>query len=168
MHYLVQEVARLPEPRPFLVMLGAMDGSTDEILRLATELLGSRGFAARSVPYRSVGAYSRAADCFALASLEEGFGRVYLEALMHGLPVLAHRHPVIEYVLGGCGIVADLRADGTLTSLLASALARPPGVVDMRRRWRSVAERFSWQTLGPRYAKMFRSVAHADLPGKST
>ena len=52
MHYVVEEVARLPAPRPFLMLLGAMDRSSDEIVRLANQRLGPEGFAARSVPYR--------------------------------------------------------------------------------------------------------------------
>ena len=43
-----------------------------------------------------------------LASLREGFGRVYLEALMNGLPVVAHRNEVTEFVLGEEGYLIDL------------------------------------------------------------
>ncbi len=38
---------------------------------------------------RQVGLYYSAADCFVLASFEESFGIVLLEALMYGLPVIA-------------------------------------------------------------------------------
>ena len=114
MHYVVEEVARLPAPRPFLMLLGAMDRGSEDIVRLAQERLGPGGFAARSVPYHDVAPYYAAADCFVLASLAEGFGRVFLEALAYGLPVIAHRHPVMEYVLGEHGVLADLSVPGTL------------------------------------------------------
>ena len=155
MDYVVEEVAGLPAPRPFLMLLGALDRSSDEILRLAHERLGPGGCAARSVPYHEVAPYYAAADCFVLASLSEGFGRVFLEALAHGLPVIAHRHPVMQYVLGEDGILADLSVEGALACHLPQVLAGPADARAMRRRWDSVRRRFSWDTLSPRYRRMF-------------
>jgi glycosyltransferase involved in cell wall biosynthesis len=167
MDYLVEEVARLPAPRPFLMLLGAMDDGSKEILRLATERLGGAGFAARSVPYGEVSGYYAAADVFALASLSEGFGRVYLEALSHGLPVVAHRHPVMAYVLGDQGDLADLSADGVLARHLRELLARPVDGRDMRRRWDSVRRRFGWDALAADYRRMFEHAArHALADGR--
>ena len=164
MHYVVEEVARLPAPRPFLMLLGAMDRSSDEIVRLAHERLGPGGFAARSVPYHEVAPYYAAADCFVLASLSEGFGRVFLEALAHGLPVIAHEHPVMEYVLGEHGILADLSAEGALARDLRQVLMRPADVRAMRQRWESVRRRFDWGALAPGYQRMFEHAALAPLP----
>jgi glycosyltransferase involved in cell wall biosynthesis len=164
MHYVVEEVAGLPDPRPFLMLLGAMDRSSDEIVRLAHERLGPAGFAARSVPYHEVAPYYAAADCFVLASLSEGFGRVFLEALAHGLPVIAHEHPVMEYVLGEHGILADLSAEGALARDLRQVLMRPADVRAMRQRWESVRRRFDWGALAPGYQRMFEHAALAPLP----
>ena len=139
MDYVVEEVAKLPAPRPFLMLLGSMDRSSDEIIRLAHERLGPDGVAARSVPYDEVAQYYAAADCFVLASLCEGFGRVFLEALAHGLPVIAHEHPVMRYVLGEHGILADLSVEGALARHLREVLARPADGHAMRQRWESGA-----------------------------
>ena len=167
MDYLVEEVARLPAPRPFLMLLGAMDEGSKEILRLATERLGEAGFAARSVPYGEVSSYYAAADVFALASLSEGFGRVYLEALGHGLPVIAHRHPVMAYVLGDQGVLADLSVDGVLARHLQELLARPVDGRDMHRRWDSVRRRFGWDALATDYRRMFeRAAQRAQADGR--
>ena len=162
MHYLVQELSRMPAPRPFLQMLGATDDSTDEIKRMAEDLLGLDGFSARSVPYTEVSDYYRAADIFALASLQEGFGRVYVEALMHGLPVIAHRHPVMEYVLGGFGCLGDLTRRGELTQMLADQLSKPADHEQALSRWASVRDRFSWPVLAPQYAAMFAAASGRD------
>ncbi len=163
MDYVVKEVAALPAPRSFLMLLGAIDRGSDEILRLAQERLGPAGFATRSVPYDDVAPYYAAADCFVLASLSEGFGRVFLEALARGLPVIAHRHPVMEYVLAEHGILADLSVEHALARNLLPVLARPADPQAMRQRWDAVRRRFSWDTLAPRYRRMFEHAARAPL-----
>jgi glycosyltransferase involved in cell wall biosynthesis len=154
MDFVVREVAPLPSPRPFLMLLGAMDESSREIVELAERVLGQTGFAVRSTPYDEVADYYRAADCFVLASLKEGFGRVFLESLMHGLPTIAHRHPVIEYVLGDDGLLCDLSVPGALTTRLREALAVAGDATASGRRWASVRKRFSWESLRPHYRDM--------------
>ena len=167
MDYLVEEVARLPQPRPFVQMLGAMDDSSREVVEHAQQLLGRDGFSARSVSYDEVSDYYRTADVFALSSLQEAFGRVYVEALMYGLPVIAHRHPVMEYVLGGEGWLGDLNRPGVLAQLLAERLRQPSDAEAAQRRWRSVRDRFDWPVLSPAYLEMFRVVAQRAKYGAS-
>jgi len=162
MDYTIREVAALPAPRPFLMLLGVMDASSREIVDLGRKLLGEDGFAARTAPYEDVADYYRAADCFALASLQEGFGRVYVESLMHGVPTIAHRHPVMEYVLDDVGLTGDLSVAGGLTALLPAALASSDDATAARRRWASVRDRFSWDTLRPAYRNMFLHAALRD------
>jgi glycosyltransferase involved in cell wall biosynthesis len=164
MDYVIREMAKLPEPRPFLQLLGAMDEQSPEILELGRQLLGAENFGAASMPYEKVADYYRTADCFVLASLKEGFGRVYLEALMHGLPVIAHQHPVMEYVVGAVGRLADLSQPGNLAALLATELKIPSADTLMRQRWESVRDRFSWPVLTPAYQRMFQTVAGSTSP----
>ncbi len=164
MHYVIEEVARMPEPRPFLQMLGAIDEKSPEIIELAETQLGSGNYAIKSVPYSEVSRYYQAVDCFVLGSLKEGFGRVYLESLLHGLPTIGHRHPVIEYVLGDVGILADLSQAGVLSNVLAETLAKPNSQEDAERRWRSVRDRFSWEKLAPQYLEMFHRSSEIKKP----
>ena len=167
MDYVIEEMARLPEPRPFLQLLGAMDERSQEIVGLGNRLLGMNNFAVASVSYEQVAEYYQAADCFVLASLKEGFGRVYLEAMMHGLAVIAHRHPVIEYVVGREGTLANLDQPGELTALLPGALQSSGDAVAAQRRWQSVRDRFHWPVLAPAYQAMFEAVAKRSLPVKA-
>lgn len=166
MDYLIDEVAALPEPRPFLQLLGAMDGNSEAVLEQARDRLGAGNFAAASVAPGAVANYYRAADLFVLASLAEGFGRVYLEALIHGLPTIGHHHPVIEYVLGDAGILGDFSRPGGLAPLLRKTIdrikAEDPARAEARRE--SVRSRFSWEVLRRDYAAMFETAATTPMP----
>jgi len=168
MDYLVNEVASLPKPRPYVLMLGAMDQQSHEILALANEKLGSDGYTARSVPYGQVEEYYRAADVFVLCSLREGFGRVYLEALVNGLPCVVHDHPVMRYVLSEEGIFEDLSRQGSLARVLGNTVAQPLDPSAMARRRDSIRKRFSWPVLASGYGRMFNDcLAMAIPPAKS-
>lgn len=158
MDYVIEEVARMPEPRPFLQLIGAIDATSAEVIALAESRLGKGNVSVRSVPYAQVSTYYRAADCFVLASLNEGFGRVYVEALMHGLPVIAHRNSVTEFVVGPAGRLEDLSQSGTLAAALAQTLAQPLTADAMRHRWESVKTRFDWAVLAPAYRRMFEAA----------
>jgi glycosyltransferase involved in cell wall biosynthesis len=155
MHYVIEEFARMRCKSPFLQLVGAADESSPEIIELGNTLLGPENFNARSVPSGEVASYYKASNCFVLASLQEGFGRVYVEALAHGLPVIAHRHPVMSFVLGDQGVLADLTQPGALASLMESILATEPDPNLYYRRWRSVKARFCWSVLKSAYRDMF-------------
>jgi 1,2-diacylglycerol 3-alpha-glucosyltransferase len=167
MDYLVNELAQLPQPRPHLLLLGAIDEQSNAIISLARDRLGEDGFTVRSVPYQEVADYYRVADVFALASLQEGFGRVFLEALIHGLPVIAHDHPVMRFVLGGEGTLADLSQPGELAKHLEIALREPRSHETAMRRRESVRSRFSWPVLAQQYRDMFYDCASIPPRGPS-
>ena len=165
MDYLVEEMARvrsegrskIGEGRsaPYVVLLGSMDAESAAIIALARQKLGEENFTARSVPHEQVADYYRAADLFVLASLQEGFGRVFLEALVHGLPVIAHDHPVMRFVLGREGTFGDLSKPGVLATLIREKLGREDSEADAIRRREMVRARFSWVVLAPHYREMF-------------
>lgn len=169
MDFLVREVAALPTPRPHLLLLGAVSAETAGIQALAGELLGDSGFTAQALPRERVLDAYRAADLFVLASLVEGFGLAHVEALAAGLPCIAHDTATTRYIYGEEGRLADLRAPGTLTPLLAAALAAstenaPARTARARGRHAWVYRRFSWDTLAPQYAEMFRACAAGRRP----
>jgi 1,2-diacylglycerol 3-alpha-glucosyltransferase len=155
MDYLVNEIAHLPQPRPYLVLVGAMDGESSAIVDLARAKLGEENFTARSVPHDQVGDYYHSADLFVLASLQEGFGRVFLEALIHGLPVIAHDHPVMRFVLGSEGMFGDLSKSGALAALIREISGKEDSDADAIRRRETVRQRLSWSVLASEYRDMF-------------
>jgi len=159
MDYVVREVAALPQPRPFLVMLGQREAETSAVLTLAHQLLGSAGFLCRTVPACEVRDYYDAADVFVLGSLMEGFGRVLVEAAARGLPCLAADQPFAREVLGSCGYFANLSRIGGLTDLLRQILAEGADLSRAIARQADVYARLSWDRLAPRYADMIVQVA---------
>ena len=63
-------------------------------------------------------AWYRRADAFATLSLHEGFGAPLVEALSHGLPVVARDAGAVAETLGGAGVVLE----GDDLALVAEAL----------------------------------------------
>ncbi|WP_166442869.1 glycosyltransferase family 4 protein [Phragmitibacter flavus] len=161
MDFVIEEIARMSGPRPFLQLLGSTDSQSNEIITLANERLGSDNYSVLSLPKESVHDYYQASDAFVLASLSEGFGRVYIESLMHGLPTIAHRNEVTEYVLSDVGTLIDLTKPGQLAAQLSEELGKTPvsSFEEMSRRRNSIVRRFSWDALRTSYIDMFRSVA---------
>jgi 1,2-diacylglycerol 3-alpha-glucosyltransferase len=156
MDYVVEEIAALPEPRPYLVMLGHMDANSPPIIDLATQKLGKDGFTARSVPYEQVSKYYQVADIFVLGSLKEGFGRVYLEAMIHGLPCVVNDQAVMRYVLAEHGLFTDLSKSGTTSAAISDLLQSNQSLESKIERREYVRKKFSWQNLVPLYLDMFR------------
>jgi 1,2-diacylglycerol 3-alpha-glucosyltransferase len=160
MDYIVDEVAKLPGPRPLLAMIGAMDGGSAEILTEAREKLGAEGFVARSVAPEEMQTWYAAADVFVLGSLAEGFGRVYIEALGAGLPVFCHDFPVGRFVNGTEAVYGNFSQSGRLAALLLehSDLFKENMGADQRR-WAYALDTFGWPALAPRYREMFQTAA---------
>ncbi|MCB0197700.1 MAG: glycosyltransferase family 4 protein [Anaerolineae bacterium] len=163
MDYVIREVAALREPRPYLVMLGQFDEESAEVISLGNQLLGRDNFQAKTVPYHKIAKYYQIADAFVLASLNEGFGRVLLEAMSHGLPCLVHDYDVTRFVLGQEGYFADFRATGSLAELIKATLTSQDKAKKLRRH-QSVYKRFSWDTLRPMYVDMILRCAKSCPP----
>lgn len=159
MDYVIKEVAGLPEPRPYLLLVGQQEAESSEVIALGTSLLKNDNFQARSVAPQEVADYYRAADVFTLASLSEGFGRVLLEAMSHGLPCLVHDYEVTRYILEEHGHFADFQIPGNLSDLIHKVLEQRECESKRRLRHRSIYERFGWGHLHSSYIDMIQHCA---------
>lgn len=159
MDYIIHEIASLPEPRPYLLLLGQQEAESPEIFQLGNKLLGADNFQVRTVAVNEVANYYRVADAFVLASLNEGFGRVFLEAMSHGLPCLAHDYEVARFVLRKEGYLANFELQGSLSGLIPQALVESNNESKRYLRHHSIYERFSWEKLRPAYVEMIQRVA---------
>jgi 1,2-diacylglycerol 3-alpha-glucosyltransferase len=162
--YLIEEVASLPEPRPFLLLLGQPDEETAGLAFLARERLGEAHHSIRTVPPEQVADHSRASDVFVLASVYEGLPRALIEASALGLPCLTHAYPVTEFALGPHGYSADFTKPGALAGLIERMSEHDLEPARALERHRYAYEQFSWDRLAPRYVDLLRSVAGPDWP----
>ena len=165
--YLIEEVASLPAPRPFLLMLGEPDDETPELRDLARERLGDAGHGFRTVPADAVADHLHASDLFVLASLAEMQGRALIEAMACGLPCLAHDYSVARFALGEHGVYADLSRRGELAPRLLQELGAGRDGAAAHARHRFVYERFSWDRLRPRYVEFLGAVAKRTVSSSS-
>lgn len=149
-----------------LIVIG--DGPEQPALAAQAERLGLgqrvqfRGFVPEQLKYQLLAA----ADIFALPSLHEAFGLVYLEAMHCGLPVIAARP----------GGQEDFLTEGRSGFLVApddvAGLRRALGMLTadsaMRARMsaynRETAGRFSVAATAARYEDLFERLVHARQP----
>lgn len=112
------------------------------------------------------------ADLFALASLNETFGLVYLEAQFAGLPVLIHNGQIQQHF---CSHLPPNQAALSLVDMrragpAANAIRRWMGILSDAHQQAALrtqldqfalnqAKRFAWEYLGSRYADEFRRIA---------
>jgi 1,2-diacylglycerol 3-alpha-glucosyltransferase len=153
MDHIVREVASLPQPRPFVLLLGQQEREAAEVQAEARDLLGEGGYSVRSVEPHLVAEHLAAADLFVLASPKEGFGRVYVEALAAGLPCIVHDSDHTHWVLGDLGTFVDMLEPGALAGAIETSLADASERTPQRKAERTAEmyERYSWERLLPGY-----------------
>ncbi|MDP3071641.1 MAG: glycosyltransferase family 4 protein [Opitutaceae bacterium] len=134
-------LARHPEARLRIVGQG---GQVPELVRFAAaRKVAHRVDFAGFVPEEKLAECYRTATAFALPSRGEGFGLVYIEAMRHGLPVVASVHDAGGEVVEDerTGLLADLDRPGDLAGKICRLLANPAEARRLglagRERWRS-------------------------------
>jgi glycosyltransferase involved in cell wall biosynthesis len=156
MDYLINEVANLPEPRPYLLLLGQEDAESAEIMAMGNNLLGSDNFQVRCVNQDQIHKYYKVADAFILASLREGLPRVILEAMSYGLICLAHDYGVTQFVVEDKKYLGDFNLNGSLAALIPQALIESQDRSIRHRIHRYVGDRFSWDILRSGYIDLIQ------------
>ena len=159
--YLIREISQLPtlgSRRVLLVMAGAREAETDEIMRLSNDLLGQRGRVLVNVPREKVLSLYQAADIFVMGSLHEMLSVAFVEALACGLPVCCNDSPTLKWMAGSAGEPNRLTEPGALLAQLAP-LASPE---ERQRRGQLARQRalevFSEQAVVPQFLEMYQQV----------
>ncbi len=154
MDYIINEVSKL-KTDVFLILLGDQDEETKSVRRMAESKLKKDSFLITTVKRDEVSTYYKIADIFTLASLKEGFGRVYIEALAYGLPVFAHNFEVANDVLSTHGYYADFTRQGALIKLLENELRHPSTLKQKQERHNYAYKNYSWDVLENAFVELF-------------
>jgi len=107
------------EPRSiYLVIAGAMTKETDELVKMGKDKLGERIIFLTDFPRERMNEVYAMADVFALCSLKEMMPIAVLEAISSGVPVIGHKYPVIEWMIGNGGECIDMAKEGELAKTI--------------------------------------------------
>jgi glycosyltransferase involved in cell wall biosynthesis len=103
--------------------------------------------------------YFQGADLFCLPSFSENFGLAVLEALQVGTRVLTTDQTPWTALPSWHGGFVVSPTEGALRAALADYLARPEWPLERRARLAAEThERFSWDTVGPPYVRLYEDV----------
>ena len=164
--YLIREFEEFSKEFPrrsLLVVAGARETETEEILALGRELLGDRVKFLIDVPREKIASLYHTADVFALMSLHEMQGIALVEAMASGLPVCCKCGSDSGMGSGRERATNASRSTGWIPKCQLRGLMAP-GEIERRgllARQRAV-ELFSEAAVIPQFQEMYRSVAQSN------
>jgi glycosyltransferase involved in cell wall biosynthesis len=123
---------------------------------LAKKLLPASSYKILTVEKDQIKEIYSLADVFILASLIEGFGRVLLEALEFGLPILVHDFHVTREVLEKYGYFGDFTISGKLTESIMNNLDQKTPLYSPEEIHHYLYTKYSWNSLKDLYIEMFQ------------
>jgi 1,2-diacylglycerol 3-alpha-glucosyltransferase len=145
-------------PDARLIMIG--DGPHRAALEEHATSLGcaaSVAFAG-ALEQKQLGAYYRGADAFVFSSLTETQGLVLVEAMAHGLPVIAVECPVTNEIVNGEAGMLTPEDPAAFAAALASFAAEPPQLRARRKEAaRQAAAPFSVDALAEQLEALYRT-----------
>lgn len=160
---LLDAVAATPDLE--LTLVGA--GPQEDVLRAASsspELLGRAQFAGSATP-EELPVLLHRMDVLAVPSLTtpgwvEQFGRVVVEAMAAGVPVVASDSGALPEVVGNAGLLVQEDDPQALARALVR-VAREPGLwTTLRERGLMKAQECSWSRVAERYDEIYRRMTH--------
>ncbi len=156
MHFIAEALGSEPE-KWFPILLGAPCEETPMLKAIFTEKFGADGFLMEAVPHPALSAYYRTAHVFVSCSPRESFGLAMVEALYHGLPVVAHDFFETKWVLENQATLVDV----TNVPLLLKSIGKVVMNDDSERREKRINfahSRYGWAALCNSYHSFFLAM----------
>ncbi len=149
----IEAVARLDDAILVVAGAGPLGPSLDAH---AADVLPGR-FIRRTFAHDEMPLVYRSADVLFHPTRFESFGNIYIEAMASGLPVVAHRSAVTEWIFGASGRLVDADDRSEVVSALGSILDGS-AAVDRAALVEAARSRFAWSAVVDEYERFLQSV----------
>lgn len=161
------------DPRLHVAIAGAGPHEAELRRRAATPALAGRVTFHGHLAGTDLAAFYRGLDVLAVPSVPtpgwlEQFGRVAVEAMAAGVPVVASDSGALRDVVGGAGTLVPPGDAAALARALAVVLDDPERAARMRAAGLERAREYTWAAIAERYEAMYRGVAGAAPASPST
>jgi|TARA_Y100000310_G_scaffold310296_1_gene355358 glycosyltransferase involved in cell wall biosynthesis len=120
---------------------------------LCEQKLGANRFKIVKVDFSDIPNVYRSVDMFTLPSKDEPFGRVYLEAMASGLPVVATDDAMRRALIGNAGIVCDVTNATEYSNAIAASLSKDWGSTPIEQ-----SSGYSWERVAEQYADVIDTL----------
>ncbi len=151
--YLIDEVARIEDPRVKLLLCGQPELETAALQARGSEKLGERIQWMTLKPHEVHEALAMA-DVFVLPSFREGLASSIIEAAMAGIPIISHPHSGGKYILQDDFWLTDLNEPDALRQKLLEIRAHGVPADKLVQLKQKAYERFSPTALADSFVDM--------------
>ena len=154
------------DPTARLVILGVTDGTQrDQLQELISQLaLESRVSLMGYVSNEELETLYKEASCLVYVSLYEGFGLPPLEAMVHGMPVVASNRSSIPEVIGDAGMLVDPENIGGIADAVLSLLHDQALHHQLSEKAWHRARQFSWRNTAEKTVSIFEASLKQQKP----
>ena len=156
--YLIDEVCEIANDNIYLLVAGAKEADTDELINSALNRLGKRAIFITNLQRERIWELYAIADVFVLCSLKEMLGMVILEAISSGVPAIVHKYPVEEWVVGAGGESIDMSKSGELAQTINKYLNQEYRLNKGRKAREQAVNNFSKESITQQILKMYTDV----------
>ena len=148
------------DPAATLVVLGVTDATQREQLQALIDRLGleARVTLLGYVADAELERFFKEAACLVYVSLYEGFGLPPLEAMVHGMPVVASDRSSIPEVIGDAGILVDPENIDHIAEAVLSLLHNSLRHEQLSEKAWARAQQFSWRKTAEATASIFEAI----------
>lgn len=155
----MQDVCRKMKARLLIIGDGMQRGYLEELIEKSR--LSGRVFINSSATYEDLPEYYRAADVFALPTLYEGLGIVFLEAMSCEIPIVSTTVDGVTEIVGSAGLLVPPRDPLALTSAIIQVLTDDELRKTLIEKGRRRVANFDWEPIVRRYESVYEHVARA-------